>query len=58
MSKSVYELALHESCFAAGFQVTRVPGGWLYAIGIPPTVIFVPLDLSDKPTGNLRRGTR
>lgn len=28
--EKIYELKLHESCAAAGYIATRVPGGWLY----------------------------
>ena len=30
MEKTIYDLNLHEKMEEKGFQIIRVPGGWLY----------------------------
>lgn len=51
--KTVYDLALHETLvierpIGGSIEVTRVPGGWLYAMDFPgyrqSPITFVPFD--------------
>ena len=53
IEKTIYELSLHETIEIKGsiggkFEVTRVPGGWVYAFEYPgfhqSPIVFIPFD--------------
>jgi hypothetical protein len=60
--KNIYNLKLHETLSISGFEITRVPGGWIYIkryrINIPDIMTFIPFNnefqeekLSNRPIG-------
>lgn len=46
--KNIYDLKLHETLSISGFEITRVPGGWIYikhyVSNAPNLICFVPFD--------------
>jgi len=50
MTKSIFNLDIHESTDYEEFRVTRVPGGWIYRFGntasktMTSTGVFVPTE--------------
>lgn len=42
MSKTIYDLELHENIQEIGLDITRVPGGWIYRVWDYANPTFVP----------------
>jgi len=46
--KNIYNLKLHETLSISGFEITRVPGGWIYikhyVSNTPDLICFVPFN--------------
>ena len=53
-AEKMWKMKLNETKTVGSFDITRVPGGWVYRFfsGSHPTAVFVPLDNEFiRPTG-------
>lgn len=50
-AKELYDMKMHEM-IGRGWEITRVPGGWIYSQGNGAASLFVPYDNEFAPSGD------